>query len=399
MRILFITDYLPYPLITGDRIRVYNLIRRIAKQHQVSLAGFLMTPNEADGVSHLQEFCYRVETLDLPRRHKLARVPGLIRYILAGIPFDFEFLNSQDLAKKIRDLVSSMDYDIVQIEHSRMALYLEALPPSARAKSVLVFHNIASIQYDRISNIALTPIKRARARLHGRMLRRWESRYAERFDRCITVSEEDRRLLLTANPHLHVDVIPNGVDTHLFQPLTMEGTQPALLFIGTMSYAPNADGAIWFCSQILPSIRRVLANVQVWIVGTEPPPEVIELNGDGVHVTGRVEDVVSYYRRSTVSVVPLWAGGGSRLKIVEAMALGRPVVSTSIGCEGLDVVDGEQLLIADDPEKFAAQTLRLLTDKPLYQKIACQARKLVVEKYDWDTINAQLLTVYAEMTG
>lgn len=397
MRILFITDYLPYPVITGDRIRVYNLIRRIAKQHQVSLAGFLMTPEEADGVSHLQEFCYRVETINLPRCHKLARMPSLLRYFLAGIPLDFEFLTSEELAYKITQLARTENYDIVQIEHSRMARYLDALPPNVHAKSLLVFHNIASSQYDRISNIALTPTKRARAWLHARMLRRWEPLYAERFDRCITVSEEDRRLLMTANPRLQVDVVPNGVDTQIYQPLALEETRPAVLLVGNMSYAPNADGAIWFCSQILPYIRRVLANVQVWIVGTEPPREVIRLQGDGVHVTGRVEDVVPYYRRTAVSVVPLRAGGGSRLKVLEAMALGRPIVSTSIGCEGLNVVDNQHLLVADSPELFSECVLSLLQDTGLYKRISANARRLVEEQYGWEILAKHMLKTYEDL--
>jgi len=397
MRILFITDYLPYPLISGDRIRVYNLIRRIARRHQVSLVGFLQAPDEADGVSHMQEFCCRVEAVDLRRRHRLARVPRLLQYVLAGIPFDFEFLHSEVLANKIRQLVSTVDFDIVHIEQSRMALYLKTLPPCAPFKRILGLQNVASVQYDRISYIALTPTKRKRAWLHGRMLRRWEPRYAERFDRCITVSEVDRGLLMSANPRLQVDVVPNGVDTQIYQPLLLEGVQPALLLIGNMSYAPCADGAIWFCNQILPHIRRELSEVEVWIVGISPPPGVIRLGGDGVHVTGRVEDVVPYYRRSTVSVVPLRAGGGTRLKILEAMALGRPVVSTSIGCEGLDVADGRHLLIADDPRQFAEKTVRLLTDRALYQRVAAEARQLAVTRYDWDVIARQLLDVYSRV--
>ena len=398
MRILFITDYLPYPPITGDLIRNYNLIRRVARQHQVWLAGFLPTPDEAEGVSYLQAFCHGVEAVSLPRRHKLARLPGLLRYISAGIPFDFEFLHSQELADRIRRLAFTVDFDIVQIEQSRMALYLEALPPDAHSRSILVFHNIAAYQYDRISHIELKPARRVRAWLHSRMLHRWEPRYAEQFDRCITVSEVDRGLLMKANPRLKVDVVPNGVDTQIYQPLPLENTQPALLLIGNMSYAPCADGALWFCNQVLPRIRRVLGEVEVWIVGVSPPPEVVRLSGDGVHVTGRVEDVVPYYRRSAVSVVPLRAGGGTRLKILEAMALGRPVVSTSIGCEGLDVEDGRHLLIADDPECFAERTVRLLTDKALYRRLVTEARWLVEAKYDWDVIAEQLLSIYSEIT-
>jgi len=135
----------------------------------------------------------------------------------------------------------------------------------------------------------------------------------------------------------------------------------------------------------------------MWIVGINPSTEVRDLDGNGIHVTGRVEDVRPYYRRSTVCVVPLRAGGGTRLKILEAMALGRPVVSTSIGCEGLDVVDGEHLFIADRPEEFADRTIRLLTDEALRRSITSRARAMVVSRYDWDIIAKQLMQVYTDV--
>jgi glycosyltransferase involved in cell wall biosynthesis len=133
-----------------------------------------------------------------------------------------------------------------------------------------------------------------RALINALMMRRWEPRYAERFDRCIAVSEADRRLLLGANPRLHVDVIPNGVDAKLYQALPQENSHPTLLFTGKMSYPPCTDAAMYFCREVFPRIRNVISNIEVWIVGREPPPEVLRLHGDGVHVTGRVEDVVPY---------------------------------------------------------------------------------------------------------
>jgi glycosyltransferase involved in cell wall biosynthesis len=168
----------------------------------------------------------------------------------------------------------------------------------------------------------------------------------------------------------------------------------SLLFIGTMSYAPCTDAALYLCQEVLPGIRQRLGDIQAWLVGAEPPPTIVKLNGNGIHVTGRVDDVIPYYAKGAVCVIPLRAGGGTRLKILEAMALGRPVVSTTIGCEGLDVVDGEHILIADSAELFVEQTVRLLTDKVLYQKIATNARRLVVDRYDWDAIAAKLEQVY-----
>lgn len=397
MRILMIAKDIPYPPISGGTVRAYNLLRRIATRHQVWLATHLCTPDEAEGVAHLQEFCCHVATGYLRRRHPLAHLPGLLRYAAAGRPLELKFYYSNELADKIRRLASEVEFDIVLIEESQTMLYLEVLPPDTRSKYVLTFYDVVFERSARTSRIARSPILRGRAWLDSLMMRRWEPRYAEQFDRCIAVSETDRVSLIAANPRLRVDVIPNGVDTQVYQPLPRESTSPALLFIGSMSYPPCNDAVLYFTAEILPRIRRIVPNVEMWIVGSDPSPEVMQLNGNGVHVTGRVDDVRPYYGRITVCVVPLRAGGGTRLKILEAMALGRPVVSTTIGCEGLEVADGEHLLIADSPERFAEQTVCLLTDRALYERIATNARQLVVTRYDWDVIAGQLMQICTEV--
>lgn len=399
MRILIIADYLPYPLIGGDRIRIYNLLRRVASRHDVSIAAFLEKPEDFAGVSHLQQFCSKVEVARFQKRSRLEKIPGLLQYALEGKPPELKLLYSNELVVKIKKLVSSMDFDIVQVEHSRMGLYLETFPHDSRCKSILMFHNITSLQYKRFSQVEEHWGRKMRTWLNSVTMGNWEPNYAERFDRCATVSGLDRQLLLQANPHLKVDVIPNGVDIEKYQPLPLppKNAPPSLLFIGNMGYPPCVDAVLYFCREIFPLIRRRIAGVQLWIVGRDPWPEVLQLNGDGIHVTGRVEDVVPYYQQSAVCVVPLRAGGGTRLKILEAMALGRPTVSTTIGCEGLEVVDGQHLLVADEPEQFAEKTVRLLTDRQLYQSISTLGRRLVECTYGWDKIAGRLMDVYADM--
>jgi sugar transferase (PEP-CTERM/EpsH1 system associated) len=396
MRILSITDSLPYPMISGDRIRNYNLLRRVASQHEVSLVAFLETPEDIEGVPHLQQFCARIETANFQNRSRMAKIPGLLGYALAGKPPELRLLHSEELMSKIRQLVSRMEFDIIQIE-SRMGLYLETLPHSRRSKTILMFQNFTFQQYSRVFHIEKRWDKKMRALLNSVAMRQWEPRYAQRYDRSTTVSEIDKNLLLRTNPRLQVDVIPNGVDTQKYNPLPVESASPVLLFIGNMGYPPCVDAALYFCKEIFPRIRSTIDAAELWIVGRDPRPEVMRLNGGCVHVTGRVEDVLPYYQKSTVCVVPLRAGGGTRLKILEAMALGRPVVSTSIGCEGLEVVGGTHLLIADNPEQFAEKTVQLLTDQQLYQRISTNGRQFVEKRYDWDIIARRLMEVYAEL--
>jgi polysaccharide biosynthesis protein PslH len=391
---LIITDYLPYPPISGDKIRVYNLIRRIAVRHQVSIASLASSSEDIGALQHLKSFCQNVVIGDKPNLTKFQHITGILKLSMSGKPFEFEFLYSEDLARKINQLASRIDFDIVQVEPSRMAPYIESLPTGSHGKKIVVFHNIAYNQYNLISQLERTLIKKIRPWLHGRIMREWEPRYAKNFDICVMMSELERAWLNTANPRLQTAVIPNGVDTVRYKPLFQEESPPALLFIGSMDYPPCTDAAIFLCKRVLPLVRQAIPEILVWIVGANPPPVVKKLIGDGVYVTGRVEDVVPYYKKSTICAVPLRAGGGTRLKILEAMALGRPVVSTAIGCEGLDVIDGEHLLVAESPEQFSKQILRILNEKGLYRHIAAQARQLVVSKYNWDSIAQQLMDIY-----
>jgi glycosyltransferase involved in cell wall biosynthesis len=284
-----------------------------------------------------------------------------------------------------------VDFDIVLIEHGSMGMYLEGLPERLHKRAVWVLHDIDFDKFMRIAHIERRKEAKIRAWTHAMMMRRWQPHFASRFGLCVTMSEADRRLLSSVNSNLKIEVSPNGVDTNQYRQLSDEGHGSEMLFIGNMGYQPNADAAVYFCGEVLPLIRREIADPKLWIVGINPGESVKQLTGNGVFVTGAVPDVVPYYQRSKVCVVPLRAGSGTRLKILEAMALGRAVVSTSKGCEGLDVIDGEHILIADNPDLFAKQVTKLLTDRDLRARLATKAREFVVASYDWDTIAQRLL--------
>ena len=398
VRILMITDRIPFPVVAGASLRVYSLLRRIAREHEVWLTALNATPEDGLAVAHLRQFCSGVETADAGPAGALARPLDGLRYVLAGKPPDLRLHYSLRLADRIRQIVTRVRFNMVDIEFGHMGLYLELLPRELQQRSVWGLHDIDWSRYARISSLEPKVRRKLRLWLHARMMRSWKPRHAARFRRCVTVSELDRSLLLTANPRLHVDVVPNGVDTETHQPLEPAGASPALIFVGDMGYLPCADAVVSFCRDVLPRVRRAVAsNVEIWIVGINPSSDVKALEGNGIHVTGRVDDVRPYYSRSTVCVVPLRAGGGTRLKILEAMALGRPVVSTSVGCEGLKVIDGEHLFIADHAEAFADRTARLLRDEALRRYIASRARELVVNHYDWDIIARQLMQIYTEV--
>lgn len=397
MRILFVTDQIPYPPVAGAPLYTYNLLRRIAAKHAVWVVTFARTPEQVQNAAHLREFCHVIDPVGLPPNRALGRPVMFLRYLGTGRPPDLRFFYSQALAQAIRQLVATVDFDVVHIEHTEMALYLDALPVDMRRRAIWALHDIDWVKFARIATLETKRTRRFRLWLHSRLLRWWQPRQAARYRCCTTVSQHDRRVLLSANANLHVDVIPIGVDTELLQPQPFQNSTPDLVFVGNMGYRPNVDAVTFFCRQILPRIRAAVPGAGMWIVGINPTPEVYALAGNGVHVTGRVADVQPYYRQSSVCVVPLRAGSGVRVKILEAMALGRPVVTTSVGCEGLDVVDGTHLVIADDPHTFAEKTVQLLTDPEFRQHLVDGARKLVEQQYGWNRIAEDLLGLYAEI--
>lgn len=396
MRLLFITDQIPYPPVSGNLLRTYHLCRRIARQHEVWLAAPINSLEEMTAVKHMQQFCHRVITAQRRRQSRLQHIPGLVQYAVARRPFDLKFEHCEALFQEIHQLTHNTYFDLVHIEPSYMALYREAIADRSAAKRILTFHNIESQLFERQARITKPSIQRVRIQMRSWMFKRWEPAYAAKFNGCITVSEPDRNLLLASRPDLNVKVIPNGVDIEEYRPLPREELNPSVLFVGSMNYQPCADAAILFCTEVLPRIRQLIGHVDVWLVGRDPSDEVQRLAGDGVHVTGWVPDVRPYYARSSVCVVPLRAGGGTRLKILEAMALGRPVVSTALGCEGLNVKNGKHLFIADAPAEFADRTVQLLTDTALWQRMIAEAHRLVEEQYAWNAITRTLLTFYAE---
>lgn len=399
LRILIITDTLPYPPVSGNRLRVYHLSREMAENHEVWMIA-PERPGEAshDSIEHMQAFCHTVITTPYVRRSKPQHLLGMLHYLLTDRPPELRFEFSQGMVGPLRQLTETVDFDIVHIEPSYIALYRELLPPSLQARAVLAYHNIEYDLFSRIAKIEPKGIKKVRAWFHSQFLRRWEPRYAGKFMRCITCSERDQRILEASNPNARVEVVPNGVDTYAYVPLEPHNGPPALVFVGSMSYVACADGATFFHNEVLPQVRASVADVETWFVGRDPLPQVLALQGEGVHVTGWVDAIVPYYERATLAIVPLRAGGGTRLKILEAMALGRAVVSTSIGCEGLEVVDGENIMIADDPQEFAEKVIALLTDVTLRQKIVNNARTLVERQYDWRSLAESQIRIYRDVT-
>ncbi len=398
MKILFVTFGLPYPPDSGVRIHDFYLIKNISQYHSVLLLSLITDPQQVKDLQKLKPYCDLIDFVLARRRSIMEHFRGIVFGLFNGRPLATHPFIYDEMLLKIGEIVKNRGVDIVQIEHSFLAPYIEAIPWKSKCKTILSFHNLGVSQYKRMINLKNRVSEKFLFLLKWMLMLRWEARYAGKFDRCLVVSPFDGNMLKSANPKLFLSVIENGVDTDLYLLLEDTSIDNNLLFVGVMGYPPNVDAVLYFYEDIMPLIQRQIPDVKLIVVGHEPAPEIRKLaERENVIVTGHVPDVVPYYQQSQVTIVPLRGGGGTRLKILESMALGRAVVSTSIGCEGLSVVDRENIMIADTPAGFAERVIQLLTDGELRKKISHNARRLVETHYDWSAISRRLMTVYNEL--
>jgi glycosyltransferase involved in cell wall biosynthesis len=394
LKVQVVTYGTPYPPNSGARIRDYNLLRQLSRSVTLYLC-ILVTEASPPDLSELHKFCAKIVAVPAKSRTPGQTLVHSVRCWASGKPLATHPYFYPEMALAIRSIINDEDVDILQIEHSLLAAYRDAVPEGARCRTILSLHNVGARQYGSMAKIGSLGLAKLAYHFKSFLIARAEARSLARFDHCLVVSDDEARWLEPALSAGKLSLVENGVDCASMQPLAEPMVGDELLFIGVIGYPPNSDAVLYFCKSILPIIRRVVPEIRLMLVGDAPPAEIRALaSAADIVVTGAVDDPVPYYARARVCVVPLRAGGGTRLKILEAMALGRPVVTTSIGCEGLAVADGEHLLIGDTPDAFAQSVIRVLRDAPLRERITIAARRLVEERYDWPIIASKLLRIY-----
>ena len=393
MRILLLTQVLPFPPDAGPKIKTFNLLRHLAARHQVSLVSFVRSAEEEALAQALAPYCRRVVTVRLARS-RLADLGSLARSLVSGEPFVVARDRSPAMEAALRRLVADERFDLVHADQLNMAPYALGL---AGPRRVLDEHNAVWLVVQRLWAHEPPGPRRLLLGREWRQLYRYEGRAAAAFDAVLAVSEEDRSALerVLARP-VPVHVVPIGVDTWELRPLAREPGASALLAIGTLFWPPNVDGILWFARQVLPLILRERPDVRLLVVGARPASSLLRLSREepAVQVTGYVADPAPLIRQSALMVVPLRAGGGMRVKILHALAQGLPVVSTTVGCEGIEVTPGRHLLVADRPQDFARAVLRLLADPALARDLAAEGRRLVERRYDWRVVCPEVERVY-----
>ncbi len=386
--ILFICPYIPCEGVHAGAGRMYTMIQLLSQRHQVSVVTFIDKESELRYVPELEKYCQEVVAIHRKPPYR-RRNPLLLE------PFVVSEFNSSQMGAEIHRLLSERDFDIVQIEYTQMAQYV---PNTRRSCTLLTEHEVAFATHRRAFESLPFSWEKFRALMGSLVMIDYELKACRRFDKIVTLTDADRKELLSFEPKLDIGVIPMAVDSSCFVPQDVPEEPNSLVFIGYFRHSPNVHGIIRFCREILPLVRQEIPETKLFIVGSSPPDEIMRLGKmDNVVVTGWVEDIKPYIARSSVYVAPLWLGTGMRVKILEAWGMAKPVVTTSTGSQGIDCTPGEDVLIADDPQEFAAQTVRLLRDKAQREKLGRNGRKRVEAKYDWEIIIQQVEEMYDEI--
>lgn len=399
MKILFVTPFLPSPARFGGQRRLDGLMRSLAKNHEVSVLSFTASDEfKQASLEATRQYCKEVEVfpdLELVSR----RDKRLLQARSLASLHSFEHLlvaRRVEFLSRLQQLVDSGRFDIVQVEFVQMAALKFQLPRGRRFRTVLDEHNI---EFDIVKRTASANVSRARqlySAVDWRKLKREEMAAWRWFDGVTVTSQRDAAILSALEPGTRVSVVPNGVDVDLFSPATREPEPDSLLFFGAMNYYPNQDGLTYFVEQIFPRILAKRPRTKLKVVGPAPD-SVKQLQSANIEVTGFVDAVEPYIDAASAVIVPLRLGGGTRLKIVEAMSKAKPIVSTSVGAEGIDVVDGESALLADDPAGFAAHVESVLADGALARRLGAAARKLAEDRYGWPSLVAGIERFYEQV--
>jgi len=389
MRILWLKSDLLLPLDKGGKLRTWHLLRHLTRHHQITYLAFAEPGQPQADIDGMKEVATTVVTIPRtdPPKGSWRFVADAALHLIDPLPYAAAKYRSRTFAATLRRLIRDKQFDLIVCDFLFPAVNL---PRQLPCPSVIFTHNVESEIWRRHAETTSGLVSRLLYRSqYGRMVR-YEGRVLRRFDGVLAVSDQDRDTFARLYPgaiHEPVHVVPTGVDTEYFSPGRSEPGSRQLVFTGSMDWLPNEDAMLHFCRETLPLIRAEEPDVRLSIVGRAPTPAVKQLGSDsGIEVTGRVDDVRPYVRDAAVYVVPLRIGGGTRLKIFEAMAMSKAVVSTTVGAEGLAVRNGEHVLLADEPRTFARAVVSLLRDTDRRRELEHAAHALMIEQYDWSAI-------------
>ncbi len=397
MRVLLLTQVLPYPPDSGPKVKTYYVLKYLARQHRVTLVSFVRDTDKPEYIRHLESLCEKVITVPITRS-PVRDLAFLGKSLLTSQPWMMlrdERAEMQAALAELAALTKDEPFDVVHADQTNMGQY--ALP-FTRSRRVLDLHNALWVLYKRLAETTAytSPMKYILLR-DWRLLKRYEGELCRAFEAVTAVSEEDKAALMEAGARSDMTVIPIAIDTDEQAFIQRQPSGPHIVHIGTMYWPPNIDGITWFLDEIYPRVKAQVPDVRCTLIGARPPASISDRakTDPSLTVTGYVADPLPYLRDSSMMVVPLRSGGGMRVKILNALSQGIPMVSTTVGCEGIAVTHGEDILVADDPAAFADATVRLLKDAALNQHVTTRGRQTAEQKYDYRQACKPLDALYA----
>ena len=394
MKILMLTPYLPYPLLSGGQIRTYNLLKKLADKHEITLFALIKDESEKAYISELEKYCHQV------RVFKRSRTPFTFKNILktAFSSYPFLVIRNQSLTATaaIKEELASRQYDLIHAETFYMMPHL----PKLKIPSILVEQTIEYLGYESYAQKA-APILRPLLNIDVNKIRSWEKHYWQETDQLIVMSNEDKEFIAKElGRDDKIAVVANGVDNSWFDQIKRQKTKvPTILSVGTFKWLPNKEAVEFLVEKIWPKVKEKIKDVRLEIVGNAPSQKVINygLNDPNINVAGQVEDIRFAFKSADLLLAPVFSGKGTRYKILEAMACSTPVVASQIAVEGLDVENGKHVLTSNNAQELAALTVKVLTDQKLWQKLSKNGKKFVQDNYDWQMISQKLDAIYQKI--
>lgn len=393
--ILMVAPSWPYPPTWGFAMRVYQLARHLSRRHRVTLLTYAGGNRSGEDIRPAAWYS-AAEWVPLPRSvNGRGRRGAQAASLLSTRSYHMGHLRSDAMARAVEKALAGGRFDLVQVESSQMS-------PALRDSDVPVVldeHNVEFKLLGRLAAMESSAARRAFGRLESAKARREEARAWSRADGVVFTSQTDLAVMRRMAPERRGCVVPNAVDVDHFVPGSEDPDPDTVVFTGSINYRPNTDAVEWFDAQVLPHLRRLRPAARFVVVGQGAPEWLVRNAPAGVEFTGAVDDVRPHVARASVVVAPLRSGSGTRLKILEGLAMGKPVVTTGIGCEGIRVVDGEHVCVADEPQHFAEQVARLMVDRGAAQDLGRRGRALVEGQYSWDVAGRRLEQFHTELIG
>jgi len=397
MRLLLLTHQYPYPLIHAGVIATYNLIKQLhACGHEIILIAISDLPYSggAEVGDDLPKHVIHQERL---RRRCLSSAFGAFANLFSPTPYTLSKYHFREDEELLAGLAEHLHPDLIYCDHLHTARHGVLLKKRCGLPALLHQHNVESIIMGRLAHEHRNRAIRLFARTQYRKLLRYESRTIGEFDRVIALTDKDKQVFEQMNAHARVAAIPHGIDLSYFHPGPDSEEEGAIVTAGSMHWPPNQEGARWFLDKVFPRIVAQQPKAKFYLVGNAPPPDIVARASDRIIVTGFVDDVRPHHDRAQVFVVPLHIGSGMRMKILNALAMEKAVVSTPVGSEGLTCRDGEHILVAESPDAFAAAVVKLFRDPDLRRRLGKNGRQLVERDYSWPGVTRRICDLLDEM--